>query len=83
VSSSALPGNSALQNKALTVVNNTFFKNNPESIPAARKLADEVLWRIGRSTVQIHIRGGGAGVRSSAIVTSTRLAMSRAFRFLA
>ncbi|KAI0293181.1 glycosyl hydrolases family 38 N-terminal domain-containing protein [Multifurca ochricompacta] len=40
-----LPGNSTLQNKALTVANaimNAFYKNDPESIPAARKLADEV-----------------------------------------
>ena len=40
-----LPGNSTLQNKALTVANaimNVFYKNDPESIPAARKLADEV-----------------------------------------
>ena len=40
-----LPGNSTLQNKALTVANaimNTFYNNDPESIPAARKLADEV-----------------------------------------
>ncbi|KAH9965647.1 glycosyl hydrolases family 38 N-terminal domain-containing protein [Russula compacta] len=42
---STLPGNSTLQNKALTVANaimNIFYKNDPESIPAARKLADEV-----------------------------------------
>ncbi|KAH9958156.1 glycoside hydrolase family 38 protein [Russula dissimulans] len=42
---SSLPGNSTLQNKALTVANaimNVFNKNDPESIPAARKLADEV-----------------------------------------
>ncbi|KAI0287851.1 glycoside hydrolase family 38 protein [Russula brevipes] len=41
-----LPENSTLQNKALTVANaimNTFYKNDPGSIPAARKLADEVL----------------------------------------
>jgi alpha-mannosidase len=40
-----LPGESMLQNKALTVANaimNTFSKNDPDSIPAARKLADEV-----------------------------------------
>jgi alpha-mannosidase len=40
-----LPGNSTLQNKALTVSNaimNTFYKKDPESIPAARKLANEV-----------------------------------------
>jgi alpha-mannosidase len=40
-----LPGNSALQNKALTVANaimNTFRKNDPDSLKAARKLADEV-----------------------------------------
>jgi alpha-mannosidase len=40
-----LPGNSTLQNKALTVANaimNTFYKNDPGSILAARKLADEV-----------------------------------------
>jgi alpha-mannosidase len=40
-----LPGNSTLQNKALTVSNaimNTFYKKDPESVPAARKLADEV-----------------------------------------
>ncbi|KAI9508062.1 glycosyl hydrolases family 38 N-terminal domain-containing protein [Russula earlei] len=40
-----LPGNSTLQNKALTVANaimNAFNKNDPDSIPAARKLADEV-----------------------------------------
>ncbi|KAF8259316.1 glycosyl hydrolases family 38 N-terminal domain-containing protein [Lactarius quietus] len=40
-----LPGNSTLQNKALTVANaimNTFRKNDPESLIAARKLADEV-----------------------------------------
>jgi alpha-mannosidase len=40
-----LPGNSTLQNKALTVANtimNVFYKNDPESIPAARKLADGV-----------------------------------------
>ncbi|KAH9988748.1 glycosyl hydrolases family 38 N-terminal domain-containing protein [Russula vinacea] len=40
-----LPGNSTLQNKALTVANaimNTFYKKDPESIPAARKLADQV-----------------------------------------
>ncbi|KAH9970026.1 glycoside hydrolase family 38 protein [Lactifluus volemus] len=39
-----LPGNSTLQNKALTVANaimNTFYKNDPGSILAARKLADE------------------------------------------
>jgi alpha-mannosidase len=42
---STLPGNSTLQNKALTVSNaimNTFYKKDPESIPAARRLADEV-----------------------------------------
>lgn len=42
---STLPGNSTLQNKALTVANaimNTFYKKDPESIPAARRLADEV-----------------------------------------
>ncbi|KAI9447174.1 glycosyl hydrolases family 38 N-terminal domain-containing protein [Lactarius psammicola] len=42
---STLPGNSTLQNKALTVANaimNTFRHNDPDSIPAARKLADEV-----------------------------------------
>ncbi len=42
---STLPANSTLQNKALTVANaimNTFYKDVPESIPAARKLADEV-----------------------------------------
>ncbi|KAH9037516.1 glycoside hydrolase family 38 protein [Lactarius pseudohatsudake] len=42
---STLPGNSTLQNKALTVANaimNTFRNNDPDSIPAARKLADEV-----------------------------------------
>jgi alpha-mannosidase len=40
-----LPGNSALQNKALTVANaimNTFRKNDPDSLKAARNLADEV-----------------------------------------
>ena len=40
-----LPGNSTLQNKALTVSNaimNTFYKKDPESIPAGRRLADEV-----------------------------------------
>jgi alpha-mannosidase len=40
-----LSGNSTLQNKALTVANaimNTFYKNDPGSILAARKLADEV-----------------------------------------
>ena len=40
-----LPGNSALQNKALTVANaimNTFRKNDPDSLQAARKHADEV-----------------------------------------
>jgi hypothetical protein len=40
-----LPGNSALQNKALTVANaimNAFRKNDPDSLKAARKLADEV-----------------------------------------
>ncbi|KAI0248419.1 glycoside hydrolase family 38 protein [Lactifluus subvellereus] len=40
-----LPGNSTLQNKALTVANaimNVFYKNDPESISVARKLADEV-----------------------------------------
>ncbi|KAI9449033.1 glycosyl hydrolases family 38 N-terminal domain-containing protein [Lactarius psammicola] len=42
---STLPGNSTLQNKALTVANaimNTFRTNDSDSIPAARKLADEV-----------------------------------------
>lgn len=42
---STLPGNSTLQNKALTVANaimNTFYKKDPESIPAARRLADEL-----------------------------------------
>src|SRR6266702_5892582 len=42
---STLPGNSTLQNKALTVANaimNTFRHNDPDSITAARKLADEV-----------------------------------------
>jgi alpha-mannosidase len=40
-----LPANSTLQNKALTVANaimNIFYKNDPKSIPAARKLADAV-----------------------------------------
>lgn len=40
-----LPGNSTLQNKALTVANaimNTFRKNDPDSLKDARKLADEV-----------------------------------------
>jgi alpha-mannosidase len=40
-----IPGNSTLQNKALAVANeimNVFYKNDPESIPTARKLADEV-----------------------------------------
>ena len=42
---STLPGNSTLQNKALTVANaimNTFRNNDPDSLTAARKLADEV-----------------------------------------
>ncbi|KAH8999594.1 glycoside hydrolase family 38 protein [Lactarius hatsudake] len=42
---STLPGNSTLQNKALTVANaimNTFRNNDPDSLPAARKLADEI-----------------------------------------
>ncbi len=42
---STFKGNSTLQNKALAAANaimNTFYKNDPESIPAARKLADEV-----------------------------------------
>jgi alpha-mannosidase len=41
----SLLGNSTLQNKALTVANtimNISYKNDPKSIPAARKLADEV-----------------------------------------
>lgn len=40
-----LPGNSTLQNKALTVANammNAFRKNDPDSLTAARKLADQV-----------------------------------------
>ncbi|KAI0270408.1 alpha-mannosidase [Gloeopeniophorella convolvens] len=40
-----LPGSSTLQNKALTVANaimNTFYKDDGNSIPAARALAEEV-----------------------------------------
>jgi alpha-mannosidase len=42
---STLPGNSTLQKKALTIANatmTTFYKKDPESIPAACRLADEV-----------------------------------------
>lgn len=41
----SLPGNSPLQNKAITTGNrimNVFNKNNPETINAARKIAEEV-----------------------------------------
>ncbi|THH17029.1 hypothetical protein EW146_g3709 [Bondarzewia mesenterica] len=40
-----LPGNSALQNKALSVANeimNVFYKGDPSTVTAARKLAEEV-----------------------------------------
>ena len=42
---STFKGNRTLKNKALAAENaimNTFYKNDPESIPATRKLADEV-----------------------------------------
>jgi alpha-mannosidase len=58
---STVKGNSTPQNKELATANvimNTFYKNDPESIPAARKLADEVFgdWReVGRARCG-HIR---------------------------
>lgn len=44
--SESLPGNTVLQNKALVVANsimNIFDKGDADSIPAARKLAEDVL----------------------------------------
>lgn len=61
--SESLPGNTALQNKALVVANsimNVFDKGDSESIPAARKLAEDVFGEAWSEKGESVYKGGDA-----------------------
>ena len=78
---STFKGNSTLQNKALAATNtitNTFYKNNPESIPAAHNLADEVFGKKWEELVWVYTNTNQSKCKSggSAIVTSKQPGIS-------